>query len=630
MTNSMETYATKIAQFSKTMRPYLRQFFALYLGWIALFVVAKVVFMVFYHGLFVGCTFGELCSALIHGLRLDMATAGYLSALPALFLIAEPWIRSTKIINVSIKIYLGIMIPVVVLIILADLALYGYWDFKLDITPLYYFLSSPKSAMASTSAWTVVGAVVFWIAASFGLWKLFVRMLGIRLLQPAQGHRIAMSGVMLLLAALLFIPIRGGFGVATINLSSAFFSNNMRLNHAAVNPVFSLLYSAMHQQNFDKMFRFLPDEDASAVFASHLDPGRYTAADSLVTTSRPDIYIVILESFSSHLMPSQGGIAVATSLDSIAGSGLLFTNAYASSFRTDRAEPAILNGFPAQPNTSLMKYPEKTRHVPSLVASLADAGYDNHYYYGGDASFANKMTFLLNTGFTDVITQDDFPKSYRRAKWGVPDDRLFERALKDALADSDTVPTLTIVQTLSSHEPFDVPYTDPVYGDNPQLNAFRFTDNALAGYINGLRQSARWDNALVIIVPDHYGCYPPIEDPMDVIFRHHIPIVMTGGALGTTGRIDTPVSQVDIVTTLLDALRLDRSAFDFGRNMLNPDVAHFAYCSTPSYVALVDTTGVASLYNVENNNFIGTDGTTPADSLLEAYVQTLYDRLANM
>lgn len=609
------------------LRPYLRQYLALFIGWIVLFVVAKIAFMIFYRELYAGCGFGELCSVLVHGLRLDMAMSGYLSAVPALFLIAQPWIRQVRVAGLCVRIYLAVMIPLVVLILLTDMALYGYWDFKLDITPLYYFISSPSSAMASTSGWVVAGGVILWVTVSYCLWWLFVRMLGLRRLSPATSCRATASVVMFLLAALLFIPIRGGFGVASINLSSAFFSNNMRLNHAAVNPVFSLLYSAVHQQHFDRMFRFLPPGTAAEIFLAHSDTIPYAESDSLINTPRPDIYIIILESFSTHLMPSMGGIPVATSLDSIAGSGLLFTNAYASSFRTDRGLPAILNGFPAQPNTSLMKYPEKTRHIPSLASSLADEGYVNRFYYGGDASFANQMSYLLNTGFTNIVTQDDFPKSYRSAKWGVTDNRLFDKALSDALSSASSHPTFTVIQTLSSHEPFDVPYTDPVFADNPPLNAFRFTDNAMAGFVNGLRDSERWDDALIILVPDHYGCYPPLSDPMDVEMRHHIPIVMTGGALNMFGRIDTPVSQVDIASTLLDALGIERSAYDFGRNMLNPSAGHFAYCSTPSYVALVDSGGVASVYNVESDQFVTTDGTTAPDSLLQAYVQSLYDRL---
>ena len=61
------------------------------------------------------------------------------------------------------------------------------------------------------------------------------------------------SLVLLLLTAALFIPIRGGFSVSTMNLSKVYYSQNQRMNHAAINPAFSFMYSATHQNNFDKM-----------------------------------------------------------------------------------------------------------------------------------------------------------------------------------------------------------------------------------------------------------------------------------------------------------------------------------------------------------------------------------------
>ena len=45
--------------------------------------------------------------------------------------------------------------------------------------------------------------------------------------------------------------------------------------------------------------------------------------------------------FSAHLMESLGGENIAVNLDSLAKEGVLFSNFYANSFRTDRALPAI-------------------------------------------------------------------------------------------------------------------------------------------------------------------------------------------------------------------------------------------------------------------------------------------------
>lgn len=69
--------------------------------------------------------------------------------------------------------------------------------------------------------------------------------------------------------------------------------------------------------------------------------------------------MIILESFSVHLMPSFGGENIAPNLDRFGKEGILFTNFYSNSFRTDRALTSIISGYPAQPSTSIMKFTEK-------------------------------------------------------------------------------------------------------------------------------------------------------------------------------------------------------------------------------------------------------------------------------
>lgn len=81
--------------------------------------------------------------------------------------------------------------------------------------------------------------------------------------------------------------------------------------------------------------------------------------------------MVVLESFSAHIMKSMGGTAnVAVNMDKWANEGVLFTNFYANSFRTDRGLAAILAGYPAQPTMSIMKYPNKTGNLPMFPQKL--------------------------------------------------------------------------------------------------------------------------------------------------------------------------------------------------------------------------------------------------------------------
>lgn len=279
---------------------------------------------------------------------------------------------------------------------------------------------------------------------------------------------------MLVLTGLLFIPIRGGFTVASMNTGQVYFSTDQRLNHAAINPVFSLMESLSKQKNFAAQYRFMPADEAARwmirltdpavgfstgaaveelASADRLDRPRETdsvtlaaaipalPADSLrlLNETRPDILFIILESFSSKLMRGLDGERpdVAVCIDSIAREGVLFTNFYANSVRTDKGLVSILSGYPAQPTTSIMKYPHKSQSLPSISRSLNRAGYTSHYYYGGDADFTNMRSYLKSAGFMSIVSDVDFPLSQRLSKWGAHDHLVFRRLLDDLTAEAE-------------------------------------------------------------------------------------------------------------------------------------------------------------------------------------------------
>lgn len=596
----------------------------------AVFMLAKVYFMFNYSRLYTGCTAGEIAGVFLHGLKMDCAVAGYLTVPVVLWILITVFSNSTKLLSTGLKAYFTIIAALISVIVAVDSELYLYWDFRLDVTPLFYFKTDPQSALASVSWWTIFSGLVVTAVAAFLIYRYFAFILKKTDLQPlATPARYYTAGVLLLSAGVLIIPIRGGFGVATVNLSSAYFSNNMRLNHAAVNPAFSLLYSALHQQSFDRMFRFMGAPEAARIMARELST---TPCDStgLLLNERPDIYIIILESFSDHLLPAAGGDSIAVGLDSIARSGLLFFNCFASSFRTDRGLTAILNAFPAAPTTSLLKMPEKTRHLPSLAATLGENGYSTRYFYGGDASFANQLTYLRNTGFNDIVTENDFPQNQRQGKWGVPDHYLTARVSDELAADTTQESRLWVIQTSSSHEPFEVPYSNPRWSGEPRLNAFSYVDScvtALTDDINRLTDRA----SLVVLVADHWGCWPEDLAPDDAASRHRIPLILTGNALGLKGVHDSTVAQTDLVALLLDGMGINRDDFPFSRNPLDPASPRTAFMSTPNYVAVADSTATTpSIYIIDGKTFTHSGDPLPTDTLLEAYLQTVYDHIQDL
>ena len=370
------------------MRNRILKFIAVYLLIVVVFITQRPIFFAVYHSLFEGVGIGEFFGAIGHGLPHDLSMAGYLTAIPGLLLIASVWTQASLLKKIERGYFLFAAI-VMSMVFITDLALYGYWGFRLDYTPVFYFMSSPADALASVSPWFVAAGVAAIGLYAWGIYRLLRLTERIRLNRvEGTGRRIATGFGCLLLTGVLFLPIRGGLTTATMNPGTVYFSDNQRLNHAAMNPMFSFLYSATHQTNFDKQFRYMDDAKATRLFAAMTDRP-IAAADSvprLFTQQRPNVILVILESFSVHLMPSLGGEDIAPSIDRYAREGVIFSNFYANSFRTDRGLVSIISGYPAQPNTSIMKYTEKVENLPSLSRSMKNAGYDLAYYYGGDGT----------------------------------------------------------------------------------------------------------------------------------------------------------------------------------------------------------------------------------------------------
>lgn len=595
------------------MLRYILKFLAIYLTFVLAGAIQKPVFLIFHGG--EGLSAADWFEVIYHGLSMDCTVAGYLTAVPGLLMVAGIWLPHRAWLQQIMRGYNAVAAVLMSLAAVANIGLYGHWGFPLDVTPVFYFTSSPSAAAASATMGEIIGAIVgFLIYTDLIFMSLYL--IDKHITVDVWRQRPVATVVGLLLVGLLFIPIRGGFTVSTMNPGRAYYSQNNRLNHAAVNPFFSFLYSATHQADFGSQFRYLDPEVADETFKA------MTANPTILTDTlfegRPDIYLIIAESFSSHLLPSQGGEAIAVRLDSLARNGVLFDNFYASSFRTDRALPAILGAIPGQPNTSLMKYISKTEGLPSLPRSLKDAGYALSYYYGGDINFTNMKSYLVNCGFEDIVCDRDFPVKERTGKWGAHDHLLFSKVLADIKSGNDAAPQLRVIQTSSSHEPFEVPYTS--HHRAPAANAFAYTDSCIGAFADSVSRLPR--KSLIVIVPDHYGCYP--ADIEGETARHHVPLIFAGNALQHKGiRIHRHGSQTDLAATILGQLGIDASAFKFSRDMLADTPAPFAFYSSPNAIALSDSTATATV-DISTGTV---DGDSTAAVKAKAYIQTLYNYL---
>lgn len=623
-----------------------------YATFVVLFVLQKPLFLFLEKGSAtqpVDNIFTELPAVIWHGLPLDLSMAGYLSVIPGFLSIAVVWLKR-DLVKPIMNIYFIIASLFITCSFLLNASLYPYWKYPLDSTPLFYFFTSPADAIASVSIWQVILSIVILIVLTIGVW-FTLRMRGEKRQQYSRyaygyggfgsgkrnrfddfdRHRGRTSIILLLLTGLLFLPIRGGITVSTMNTGQAYYSQNAYLNHSAVNPLFSLLESITHQEDFASQYRFMKDKETDKIFAtmtSTSDENTYPLLnEATFKKGTPDILIVIMESFASDIMPSMGSYKdVAVCLDSIAQQSILFTRFYANSFRTDRGMVSILSGYPAQTTTSIMRYPRKTSQLPSIARNLVKyKNYKTTYYYGGDADFCNMRSYLVSQGYQHIISDANFPIEDKLSKWGVPDHILAARMMKDIKAQqNEKRPMLRILQTSSSHEPFEVPYHRL---KDKRLNAFAYTDSVMGAIVREYRKLPRWKNTLIVFVPDHVGGYKENLNDHDRS-RYQIPLILAGGAISRPMKVGIIGSQHDIAATLLGQLGVEHREFTFSKNMMSDATPKFAF------FAVNDAFGIVSeenslIYDNRSKRIVYDKGEKGFNLKRgQAYLQKLYDDLA--
>ncbi|NOT07395.1 MAG: LTA synthase family protein [Gemmatimonadales bacterium] len=611
------------------MRARLKFLLLYYLYWLGFFAVARAVFLGFFYPKSASLPAAALLGAFVHGFRLDLSAAAYLSLLPFL-LVALSAVRGfTKAAGHLVLFLTVLAILIVSLLVAADLEIFRNWGRRIDASVLIY-VGNPAEAWASAGGGPRLLLLVVLGVLSIGFITLAVRPFRRRWAAFPPIH--PTGGLALFVpAALLVIPARGGMQQIPINQSSAYFSANAFANQAALNVGWNFFDSWVKGLNRrDNPYTVMPADSARALAApppislrGFLPP--------LLRTQRPNLLLVVWEGLTARAVERLGGVRGATpAFDSLAQTGLLFRRFYAAGDRTEKGLAALLSGAPTVPNASILMVPSKAATLPMLSKDLGTAGYQSAFYYGGELGFANLKGYVLEGQFGRVVGKEDFPKSSWNSKWGAHDGPVADRVLGELRGMRP--PFFVTWLTLSSHEPFDVPGPIRVPGNDGEsrfLNSLAYTDHVLGDFLRRASAEAWWDSTLVVIVADHSKKLERTD--ADVPYKsaaswYHVPMLWTGGALARRGEnVDALASQVDLAPTLLAVLGIaGGERYRFGYNL-------FATLRPGAFYGFDDGFGLVTEYgsliweHIPNRVTSSAGVTTEADLLLgRAMLQLAY------
>ena len=633
----------------------------IFAAFVLFFVLLSVLFMFAYAHLYADFTLHDKVRALVYGLPQHLSVSAWLM-LPAFFMgifyvwIKGDWHRYFMIWYITLA-----CIPVIFLFTL-DMVLYGFWGFRLDTTPLVYILDDPMAALAESPIWAPFASTALIVCLCWVLYKLMSKVYPARRRgaynQMSRGKEQQREGwCNILLTAACLILAWGGIGKYSYGMSSAYHTDQMVLNHAATNPVYSFFHSLRQQQTpLSEQYRFMSKAEARKAYEELMSgalnaPVYDTVVDSLATdslpnsslltlhsslltphSSTPNILLILFESFSgsacNYLYPSADSL-IMPNVNRAMAEGVAFTHFYANSFRTERGLVSVLSGYPGQPTYTLMTDTLRTATLPYLFSALQQqGGYVPEFVHGGDPTFCGLTQYLHHGRVEDIIGKDHFPAEMHNCQWGVHDEQMLDYLYHEISA-KRSKPFFKVFLTLSSHEPFEVPYER--FADDPYLNSVAYTDHCFGQFISKLKANkAVWDNLLIIGMPDHcYAQYPAGVQQYEPL-RYHIPMFWTGGAVHRHQEVTAIGQQTDLAATLLTQLGMDASAFTFSHDMLSSEAPHYAFYAWPDGFGLLSPT---SSY-VQDNNYDGhalpgsDDPYGDAQRMGKAFLQLLYDDLS--
>ena len=575
-----------------------------YLWTVVVFVLAKVAFMLLCgedhdYGI------NDVCQVVQHGLGLDLSTALYFLIVPFLLCVVQIWYWH-KWLNKLLQVYFLIISLAFALAFVADTSLYPFWGFKLNATCLQY-LESPNEMAASVSTTYLIWRFLAIAIATIIIFNGYRHRFPVRISMPIK-QKLTELIIYILCIPLMVIGIRGGVSESTTNTGQVFFSQQLFLNHSAVNPVFSFLSSFEHGEDDYYHYNYFEPEEVDGILKD-VYTTESVGIDTLLTTQHPNVIVILLESCGAVFTELGGHPETMPRFSQIANEGICFTQCYGNSWRTDRGTVCTLSGWPSFPNVSVMKMPDKSQTMPSIAKTLKQANYQTHYLYGGDINFTNMRGYLIATGWDHLTSMDDYPKSQVTSKWGVADDVTFETVYQ--MATTIQQPYLIGFSTLSSHEPWEVPVSQ--FDDEIQ-NAFYYLDQCIGTFIDKLKQSPVWDNTLVVMLPDHGIQYQQLDETKPL--RNLIPVVWTGGVVKAPKRIDKICNQSDLAATLLGQLGKSHDDFTFSRDVLSSTYRYpMAVHNYNNAQSMIDSTGFI-LYDFDAARFIKRDS-KDADRMLK-------------
>lgn len=276
---------------------------------------------------------------------------------------------------------------------------------------------------------------------------------------------------------------------------------------------------------------------------------------SVAPADTPSVLLITLDTTRADRLGCYGyGAGKTRSIDALAGSGVLFRNAFSQVPLTLASHASLLTGtYPATNGV-----PVNGVALGGGVATLAEVFRDHGYRTGAFVSaLVLDARYGLERGFDEYNDDLGTHEAIERKA-----DRVTDAAL-DWLGKSSQKPFFAWVHYFDAHSPYVPPAPFREQFDDPYDGEIAFVDSQIGRLVEWLDQRGRREHTLVLIAGDHGEAFGEHHETAHGFFIYnttvHVPLILSfPGVLKKNTTVETPVGLVDVFPTVVDTLGWER------------------------------------------------------------------------
>lgn len=401
---------------------------------------------------------------------------------------------------------------------------------------------------------------------------------------------------------------QGGNTALVLNTPFSIFRTHGHTGHLTAAVFFD------SEEALDGVFtpRHEPDSMAACMAVSAGAPNEGGSRYAVGAGSRPNVVLIILESFGEEYLGSANGTGRGWTpfLDSLADYATL-VRGLANGKRSIESVPSLLSGIPSLMEEAYITSPYSQNRVVSLPEMLKRWGYSTAFFHGAYNGSMNFDSYVCSIGIEHYYGMNEYNNRSVNplgaaegdfdGTWGIFDEPFLTFAARRITADwkaSASQRVFATLYTISSHHPYTIP---PQYkgrfpkGPQPILESVGYADHALRGFFAEASQQPWYENTIFVITADHAS--QPIEERYRVgVGQYAVPMIFYWpghtvwvpeahiNAKGTGLVCGRTMQHADLFPTMVDMLALPEACYAFGRSLYDRESSfHMVYTGNGIY-----------------------------------------------